>query len=86
MILERMIIPHSSSTLIIPKLMYGLIELVDLSKSELENNNAQARSCLKSLSNVSKYSKNYISKLYNIPDVSSIIQKRKTDTYQPTFS
>uniref|UniRef100_A0A7M5VBJ8 Reverse transcriptase domain-containing protein n=1 Tax=Clytia hemisphaerica TaxID=252671 RepID=A0A7M5VBJ8_9CNID len=34
------------NTLIIPKLMYGL-ELVDLSKSELDSINAQARSCLK---------------------------------------
>uniref|UniRef100_A0A7M5URT5 Uncharacterized protein n=1 Tax=Clytia hemisphaerica TaxID=252671 RepID=A0A7M5URT5_9CNID len=64
------------NTLIIPKLMYGL-ELVDLSKSELDSINAQARSCLKSLFNVSKYSKNYISKLYEIPDASSIIQRRK---------
>eukprot|EP00111_Clytia_hemisphaerica_P024113 TCONS_00071087-protein len=47
----------------IPKLLYGL-ELVDLTKSEMEYLDSQARACLKSLFNVSKRSKNDIHRLY----------------------
>ena len=59
-----------------PKLLYGL-ELVNLTKTDEENLNAQARMCLKSLFNVSEKSKNYINKIYNISDVTSQINKRK---------
>ena len=64
------------NTLVIPKLLYGL-ELVDLSKSEQDNLNTQARSSLKSLFNISKKSKNHINRIYNIPDVCITLEKRK---------
>ena len=67
------------NSIVIPKLMYGL-ELLDLTKSDLENLNTQARSCLKSLFNVSKNSRNLISKYYNIPDVSLLLHQRKLNT------
>ena len=59
-----------------PKLLYGL-ELVDLTKSDRDHLNAQARACLKSLFNVSKRSKNDIQRLYKITDVCSVIDNRQ---------
>ena len=43
----------------------------------MEHLNTQARVCLKSLFNISKKSKNDIHRLYNIPNVCDVIDKRR---------
>ena len=64
------------NTIVVPKLLYGL-ELVELTKTEMEYLDSQARACLKTLFNISKRSKNDIHRLYSIPNVCSIIDERR---------
>ena len=63
-------------SVVIPKLLYGM-EIVNLSFTEMNQLNIQARSCLKALLGVSKHSRNLISQVYTLPDVSLILQKRR---------
>ena len=70
------IIVNLFNSLIIPKLLYGM-EIVRLSNSDIIQIEAQARSCLKSLFGISKHSKNLINKMYEIPNISSLIEKRQ---------
>ena len=62
-------------TIVIPKLLYGL-EIISMPKSLTERINRQARTCLKSLFGISKKSKNYIHRMYNIKEVSTYLEKR----------
>ena len=57
------------SSIIIPRLTYG-IEICKLSQTTLLNIDSQARSALKSLFNVSKFSKNILQQSLNLDDVS----------------
>lgn len=72
------------NSIVLPKLLYGL-ELVDLTKTELEFLNRQARSSLKALFNVSKNSKNLLNKIYNIPDISTLLEERKLKLFRQTL-
>lgn len=64
------------NSIVVPKLLYGL-ELVTLTKSEADHLNTQARMCLKSLFGVSKRSRNLLNKLYNLPDITTLIDSRR---------
>ena len=63
-------------SIVIPKLLYGL-ELVELNKSDAVLLNTQARICLKALFGISKKSRNLLNTIYNLPDVTTHINKRK---------
>ena len=56
--------------------LYGL-ELTPLTKTQEVNLDTQARSCMKSLFNVSRNSKNLIHSMYNLPDVTAMLNIRK---------
>ena len=64
------------NTIIVPIFLYCL-ELVELTKAEMEYLDSQAKNCLKSLFNISKRSKNDIHRLYSIPNVCSTIDERR---------
>ena len=72
----RRFYPHSIVSLfksiILQKLTYGM-EIVNLSASNQTKLDQKARCCLKSLLNISTHSKNLIHKIFNIPDVTDVI-------------
>ena len=63
-------------SLAVPTLTYGL-ELCDLSTTLLDKLDVEGRKALKSLFNISIYSKNYLSKLLNIEKISTRLTKNK---------
>ena len=63
-------------SLVVPRLLYG-VELVRLTATSKEFLDRQARCALKSLFGVSKHSKNLINRLYNIADISQILDNKK---------
>lgn len=69
-------IAHMFRSLAIPTLTYGL-ELCDLKPQILVKLDTEARAALKSLFNVSKYSKNFLQPLFNIESVSRTLQRNK---------
>ena len=78
----RKLHPNSIVTLfksiVIPKMIYGL-ELVDLSSTQYNRIDRQARASLKSLIGVSKHSKNLLHVIYNIPNISSLLSIRRVN-------
>ena len=64
------------NTIIIPRLIYG-IEICELTQPVLNVLNIQARSALKSLFNLSKFSRNLLHQALNIDDVSDILLRSK---------
>ena len=64
------------NALVIPKLLYG-IEIINLTVTEKETLNRQARCSLKSLLGVSKHAKNLVNRLYNLENVSVLLDNRK---------
>ena len=69
-------IAHMFRSLAIPTLTYGL-ELCDLKPQLLAKLDTEARSALKSLFDLSKYSKNYLQPLFNIESISRTLQRNK---------
>ena len=67
---------HLFNSLAIPTLTYGL-ELCNISSTMNSKLDIEARSALKALFDISKYSKNYLNGLFHIANVSSIIKKNK---------
>ena len=63
-------------TIVIPQLLYGL-EIVKMSKTELDHLDRQGRACLKSLLGLSKFSKNYLLNVFNLREVSALIANRR---------
>jgi len=63
-------------SLVVPKLLYG-VELIRLSDSARNFLDRQARCALKSMLDVSKFSKNLIDKLYNISLISSLLDSKR---------
>ena len=76
----RFLHPHSIVTwylsLLLPKLMYGL-ELCHLKECDIEYLDRQARLSLKSLFNVSKFSRNYLNYALHVPKLKQLIYKNK---------
>ena len=68
------------SSLIVPKLTYGL-ELCYLSDSNLKYIDTLGRIALKTLFNVSKYSKNYIPSLFIVDAISIIVLRNKLNFF-----
>ena len=64
------------NSLVIPKLLYG-IELIDLTHSDKETLNRQARCSLKCLFGVSKHAKNLVHCLFKLEDVTALLDIRK---------
>ena len=69
------------NSVVIPKLLYGL-ELVKLNKSDHNYLNTQARICLKSLFGISKRSKNILNQIYNLKEVTTLINTRKLKMFR----
>jgi hypothetical protein len=76
----RFLHPNSISTLyqslLIPRLLYGL-ELCHLNKTDISRLEVIARSSLKSLFDVSKFSRNYLNLSLGIRSIADIIYERK---------
>ena len=67
-------------TIVIPQLLYGL-EIVDISHTDLDHLDRQGRACFKSLLGLSKYSKNYLLDVFNVPEISSLIINRRVHLF-----
>ena len=76
--------PHTIAqlfrSLAVPTMTYGL-ELCNLDSQLLAKLDREARSGLKSLFDVSKYSKNYLNPLLHVENISRIIQRNKINLF-----
>ena len=70
------IVANIFSTLVIPKVLYG-IEITNVNKYLESLISKQCRSSLKSLWGLSKHSRNDLNKYYNLADMSKYIKTRK---------
>ena len=70
------IITNLFNTVVIPKLLYGM-EILRLSSSDIAHLEAQARSSLKALLGVSKHSRNLVNRIFKIPEIGQLIEKRQ---------
>jgi len=73
-------ISYLYKSLLVPKLTYGL-ELCKLNNQQIEYINSQCRSALKSLFNISKYSRNYLNIILNIPKASDTVEQNKLNLF-----
>ena len=69
-------IVHVFKSVVIPRLLYG-IEIVSLSKSDRNYLDRQARCSLKSMMGVSKHARNYLHIIYNLPEISDLINNKR---------
>ena len=81
----RKLHPKSIATIyqsvVVPQLLYGL-EIVDMTRSELNQLDIQGRVCLKSLLGLSKFCKNYVMNVFDQMEISSIIVNRRAQLLQ----
>jgi hypothetical protein len=68
------------NSLLIPRLTYGL-ELCQLSKSHIESLQCKAKISIKSLFNISKYSRNLLHHALGIRHLRDVLYKNKLNTY-----
>ena len=73
-------IKHLFNTLAVPTLTYG-IELCDLTPQLVNKLDLEGRKAIKSLFNVSIYSKNYLNTLLNIEHISTKITRNKFNLF-----
>ena len=73
-------ISYLYKSLLVPKLTYGL-ELCKLNNQQIEYIDSQCRSALKSLFNISKYSRNYLNSILNIPKASDTVEQNKLNLF-----
>ena len=73
-------IKHLYNTLAVPTLTYG-IELCDLTPQLMNKLDLEGRKAIKSLFNLSIYSKNYLNTLLNIEHISTKITKNKLNLF-----
>lgn len=74
-------IVHMFRSLAVPTLTYGL-ELCTLKRQLLEKLDKEARSALKSLFDVSKYSKNLLQPLFHVNSISHTLYQNKLNLFQ----